>query len=204
MEENKKNYFAVIPANVRYDTRLTPNSKLLYGEITALCNEKGYCWATNKYFADLYNVEPQTISTWISKLKTYGYINVDIVYKDNSKEILNRYIKINEYPINEILNTPIKKILKENNTFTNNTSNKKEIYKERKHQYGTYKNVLLSDSELETLKNEFPNDWEERIERVSAYCASKGKSYKNYLATIRVWAKKDKPKENERKKLETW
>ena len=64
-----------------------------------------------------------------------------------------------------------------------------------KHIYGEYKNVLLSDEELEKLKTEFPNDWEQRIETVSEYCASTGKSYKNYLATIRKWSKKDKPKE---------
>ncbi|WP_423252646.1 phage replisome organizer N-terminal domain-containing protein [Melissococcus plutonius] len=61
-----------------------------------------------------------------------------------------------------------------------------------RHQYGEYKNVLLSDKELETLKQEFSTDWEDRIERVSEYCASQGKSYKNYLATIRNWAKRDK------------
>ena len=64
--------------------------------------------------------------------------------------------------------------------------------KPNKHKYGEYKNVLLSDDEIEKLKNEFPNDYLERIERCSAYCASTGKSYKNYLATIRNWARKDK------------
>ena len=59
-----------------------------------------------------------------------------------------------------------------------------------KKEYGQYKNVLLSDDELEKLKAEFP-DWERRIERVSEYCASKGKKYSNYLATIRSWAKKE-------------
>lgn len=68
--------------------------------------------------------------------------------------------------------------------------NKKE--KAVKHKHGQYNNVLLSDEELKKLKDEFPSDWQERIERVSEYCASKGVTYKNYLATIRTWARKDK------------
>lgn len=63
--------------------------------------------------------------------------------------------------------------------------------KETRHKYGAYNNVLLSDTDLEKLKAEFP-DYKERIERLSEYIASTGKSYKNHLATIRSWAKKDK------------
>ena len=59
-----------------------------------------------------------------------------------------------------------------------------------KHKYGEYSNVLLTDDELEKLRDEFP-DWEERIERLSSYVASTGKSYKSHYATIRNWAKKD-------------
>ena len=80
---------------------------------------------------------------------------------------------------------------------------KKEIYKERKpeneaaaspaHKYGEYKNVVLSDEDLEKLKSEFP-DWQQRIERLSEYIASSGKKYKSHLATIRSWARKDKAK----------
>ena len=66
-----------------------------------------------------------------------------------------------------------------------------------RHKYGAYSNVLLSDKDMEKLKDEFPADWGERIERLSEYMASTGKSYKSHLATIRSWAKKDeerKPK----------
>lgn len=63
--------------------------------------------------------------------------------------------------------------------------------KKVKHKYGTYQNVLLSDEDMEKLKVEFPADYEDRIERVSMYCKSKGKSYSDYLATIRNWARKE-------------
>ena len=62
--------------------------------------------------------------------------------------------------------------------------------KPSKHKYGEYNNVLLTDDELDKLKDEFP-DWEERIERLSSYVASTGKKYKSHYATIRNWARKD-------------
>lgn len=61
-----------------------------------------------------------------------------------------------------------------------------------RHRYGEYANVLLTDEELGKLQTEFPGDWEARIERLSGYLAQSGKSYKNHLATIRNWARKDR------------
>lgn len=63
---------------------------------------------------------------------------------------------------------------------------------ETRHKFGEYSNVLLTDSDVQKLKTEFPTDWEERIERLSSYMASSGKSYKNHLATIRNWARRDR------------
>ncbi len=63
-----------------------------------------------------------------------------------------------------------------------------------RHKHGTYGNVLLSDEQLEKLKSEHPNDWQRWIERVDDYCQSSGKSYKDYLATIRSWARRDAEK----------
>lgn len=70
------NYYAIIPASVRYDKRLKPNAKLLYGEITALCNQEGFCWADNAYFSRLYEVDHKTISRWISQLENGGYLKI--------------------------------------------------------------------------------------------------------------------------------
>jgi len=94
VDEINKSYYAIIPANIRYDTEIPSNAKLLYSEITALCNEKGYCWPSNKYFADLYLVSERTISRWIRILIKKAYVTVEFQFKPGSKEIAKRYIKL--------------------------------------------------------------------------------------------------------------
>ena len=77
-EEIKSNYYAIIPAVVRYDNELTDKAKLLYGEITCLSNKEGYCFATNNYFANLYHCTTRAIQSTISKLQERGYIKIVI------------------------------------------------------------------------------------------------------------------------------
>lgn len=95
MSEESPNYYAVIPATVRYDPNLVPNAKLLYGEITALANKKGFCWARNRYFADLYGVSLSSISRWISQLELGGFIKVHIE-RNNRHEVVQRSLRITE------------------------------------------------------------------------------------------------------------
>ena len=73
-------YYAIIPANVRYDRRIPANAKLLYGEITALCGVEGFCWARNSYFEALYDVSDKTVRRWINALEEAGYITVNVEY----------------------------------------------------------------------------------------------------------------------------
>jgi len=80
-----------------------------------------------------------------------------------------------------------------------NKSTTKEQKRETRHKFGEYENVLLSDSDLQKLKAEFPTDWEKRIERLSNYMESKGVTYKNHLATIRNWARRDEEKNASKK-----
>ena len=119
--KEKPNYYAIISAEVRY-ADITPNAKLLYAEITAFCNMNGECFASNKYFSELYGKSKVTISNWIRELKENGFIETSYTYKNGSKEIDKRYIKILKGGIKENLTTPIKKTLKNNNTSINNTS----------------------------------------------------------------------------------
>jgi len=72
---NQPSYYAVIPATVRY-AKISPNAKLLYGEISALANKEGCCWATNSYFSRLYEVDTRTIRRWLSELKKKQFIAI--------------------------------------------------------------------------------------------------------------------------------
>ena len=87
-------YYAIIPADVRYDKRLKANAKLLYGEITTLTHKEGYCWATDRYFAQLYDVGRNTVNIWIQSLKNYGYISIEYTYEKDSVKIAQRKISI--------------------------------------------------------------------------------------------------------------
>lgn len=120
---DKPNYYAIIPANVRYDKNVTPNAKLLYAEITALCNKYGYCYATNQYFQNLYGVSKQSISNWLSQLEKNHYIKRELIYREGSKEILQRHIKLFVNPRRNNLERPTQNYLKENNTRKNITMN---------------------------------------------------------------------------------
>ena len=90
----KPGYYAIIPASVRYDKQLPQGAKLLYGEITALTNKNGYCWASNDYFAKLYSVSIGTIKSWLKCLEDKSDIRRVIKYKSGSKEVEQRFISL--------------------------------------------------------------------------------------------------------------
>ena len=135
MGKDDPGYYAVIPANVRYDKKLPANAKLLYGEITALCNKEGYCWATNEYFAELYATSEKTVSRWIKILKDRKFIhctNKVFRYEDGTikkiryigmdKNVLSELDKIEfDHTDKNVLDHPVKNV-PYNNTNSNNTN----------------------------------------------------------------------------------
>ena len=176
----KKGYYAIIPASVRYDVRLTPNAKLLYGEITALSNEKGYCWASNDYFAGLYEVSKTSISKWVSALRDAGHITIQLHYREGTKHILHRYIRYVNDPIEEILPTyitrvkdPIEDKLIDNNTSNttiNITDNRGETSSPVLEEEVGQEVIVVDDEKEEPVKRFVPPTLDEVIE----YCNRKG------------------------------
>ena len=114
-------YYAIIPAYIRYNKELKFAERLMYGEITALSNKEGYCFASNRYFAELYGVSQSTISRWISHLADLGSLHVEIIRNDK-KEIVERriyvvdnpYMQNNQYPYVQNSTYPICKKSKDN------------------------------------------------------------------------------------------
>lgn len=76
MSEGKPNYYAIIPADIRYDSELSDKAKLFYGEITCLANSSGVCFAGNTYFAELYGISERQVIRIIKCLKKRNYITV--------------------------------------------------------------------------------------------------------------------------------
>lgn len=110
MENERPGYYAIIPADVRYDEQIPANAKLLYGEISALIGAEGYCFASNQYFADVYGCTPVTVARLITKLEEAGYIKREIE-RDQSGQITRRKLFLSVsapeiHPLNNFDNTP--------------------------------------------------------------------------------------------------
>lgn len=98
--EQHPSYYTNIPAFVRYDEELLrkPKSILLYGEIVALSNQKGYCWASNSYFTERLRVSGRMIQDYLDILVTKGYVARKLIYKPHSKQVDKRILSIASRP----------------------------------------------------------------------------------------------------------
>ena len=181
--QERPNYYAIIPAEVRYDERLRPNEKLLFGEITALSNTLGVCIASNNYFARLYKVVPSAITRWVKDLEKYDYIKVN--YIKEGKEIKQRIIKITGiHKYDDVFTNVVEgysQKVKDNNTSINN--NKKEIYKERK---PSLEEVIEYCKERNN--NVDPNKFYDYYE-VNNWVDNKGNKVRNWKQKVITWEK---------------
>lgn len=91
--------------------------------ISSLCAEKGYCFASNEYLGNLFNLPKETISRKIKLLQEKNYITIE--YDKRGCEIVGRRIRLTKMLIHDYQNcySTINKNVKDNNTNNNNTNN---------------------------------------------------------------------------------
>jgi DNA-binding PadR family transcriptional regulator len=154
----KPSYYAILPAEVRYDNNLTEFEKILFSEITALADKNGYCFASNTYFADLYGKTHNHISYCISKLNDSGYITVSVEQdKGNTRKIylglrkIVRGITINRNTSNDKSLDPITKNMDSNITIQDYQSN---LTKESKKERASFDDIVKAFTEHEPLRHE--------------------------------------------------
>ena len=195
--EEKPNYYAIIPADVRYNNDLKDKAKLLYGEIVALSNKDGVCYASNKYFAELYDISITTVSLLIKDLIENGYLESEFLYKENSKEIDHRYLRIIKGGYLRNLKGGIKEKLKGNNTSINNTSINNTSINIRQQDnievYSIYENEIgsLSPRQYELLENYRKELSDELIIRAIEITKDNNACSFNYLkAILEEWKNK--------------
>lgn len=191
----KPSYYAIIPAEVRYSD-LKPNAKLLYGEITALSSKEGYCFATNNYFAKLYNVTKNTVSLWVSQLHKAGFISVELIKK--GEQITERRIGIIKNDDRAHTKNDDLSSIKINNT-SNNIYLRREKFKN---------DISLLDYDQKFLK-EFFEYWSEPTKSKSKMRFELEKTWlldariKRWMNNVKKWNNK-KPTNSFRSKMDTY
>ena len=154
----QSNYYAIIPATVRYDKSLSSSEKLFYAEISALTHKDGRCWASRKYFAELYGVSEKTISCWTAKLAQQGYIEVRVI-RNSKNAIVRRNIALkvshtpsykNVTPCLQKCNYPSYKNVTENNTSKNNN---KKVSKAQSKPVENFNSIIEEATESEELRS---------------------------------------------------
>lgn len=150
--------------SVLRDNRLTFLERLLLIHIISLCKKNGYCWATNRYFSDIYNVTIITISKSISNLATFNYIKAE--YDNKSTNNSKRIIKLSEVlnfkikSIKENYNTSYKEKFKQYNNKLNKNKDKIYYMDENGTEYWNGKSICKEEATLEEIEelNKLLND----------------------------------------------
>ena len=196
-----------IPKEIWLNKDLSTNEKILLAEIESLGGLSDGCFASNQYLAEFFNLSKDRISKLISGLKNKGYITVELIYKEGTCEVDKRIIKLNPYSYfyqgvqnhQGGIGENTKDITNNYNINNNNKASKKKTTKEVRHKYGEFKNVLLSDKDLEKLKAEYGEELVEKyIKKMDEWIELNGRRYKNYYLALRQWMNKEVSKKQEK------
>ena len=116
------------------DEKLRNKEKVIYSLILFLSKERNFCFCNNKDLSELLNISVTQVSKLVNSLKEKGYINIEIVYKKDSKEVgIRRLI-----PVEEKLNTLLNKSSMPSQTKLQHPIEEK--FKDNKYNKNKYKN----------------------------------------------------------------
>lgn len=136
-----------IPIEILTDNKLSDKEKTIYAIILYLSKENNYCYLTNKSISELLNISITQVSKLVNSLKDKNYISIELIYKENSKQIEMRklipivknndtYLTKVKYPLQQNFNTSIEEKFKDNKYNNKNINNKynsnNKIYKKNK------------------------------------------------------------------------
>ena len=163
-EQQKENFYAVIPVYILQDKELTQTAKLLYGQISALTNKEGYCWASNSYFAELFDCSKDTISRNINLLIKKGYIKGTIEKKNgNLRKLYLTIGKNTDTPIRKNTDTYPQKY-----GYNNNKKNNISLSKDKERS--------VSPEELGFIEPKKSNSY---LKVIFKYAEAKGIEFRN-------------------------
>lgn len=165
--------------------------------ISSLTAEKGYCYASNRYLAELFNTTEETISRKIKRLERKKHITIE--YEKCGTQIISRKIRLTKISMDHYqkYQWTIDENVKENNTSINNTSiNKKEIYKER------FKKPSLEDIKEYCLQRNNNVNAQKFFDYYEAnnWSDSKGNKVKSWKQKVITWETHN-PKQNKKEEI---
>ena len=112
-----------IPIEILIDKKLSDKEKTIYAIIIYLSKENNYCYCTNKTISRLLNITITQVSRLVNSLKDKNYIDIELIYKENSKKYEDTYLQKVQYPPHKNVNTPIDENVKDNK-YNNKNINK--------------------------------------------------------------------------------
>ena len=126
-----------IPIEILTDDKLSDKEKIIYAIIIYLSKENQYCFLTNKTISELLNISVTQVSNSINSLKSKEYIDTELIYKENTKQVEMRklipiknkdtYLRKVKYPPQENF-----KDNKYNNKINNKYNSDNKVYKKNK------------------------------------------------------------------------
>ena len=182
-----------IPRDIWLNKDLSITEKCFLAEIDSLGGSEEGCFASNQYFAEFFNLSKERARKIIGELNKKGYLEITLTYKEDTKEVDQRIIKLIGYGHKQPYGQNQPGGTVKNDHYITKSDNIIKKEKPVRHKYGTYKHVLLTDKDMEKLVTTYGKEViDEYIDRMDNWIELHGKTYKNYYLALINWLKKGK------------